>query len=167
MSSHARRALLALVAGAVSLGAFAGTATGRPISDEPEADLAHHGRIVYAEDGRLTMRLRTWNHGPVSLDSAAVRVSFSAPVHGELPPECRRSGTSVLVCETGPLRAGSMNPHPLDFTLRVTGTPAEALVEVRTVRMGSAELRPVTRDLNPSNDRQQILAPATGDTYYF
>ncbi|MFF0746484.1 hypothetical protein ACFYVL_39430 [Streptomyces sp. NPDC004111] len=177
MSSQLRKGLPALALALVPLTPLTATAaptqppplhTPTPLSSEgPEADLAHHGRIVYTEDGRLTVRLRTWNHGPVSLDSAAVRVSFSHPVVGGLPDTCRRSGAAVVVCETGPLRAGSTTPHPLDLTLRVPGSPAETVMDIRTVRMGSAELRPVTRDLNPDNDRQRVLAPATGDPYYF
>ncbi|MFD3516610.1 hypothetical protein [Streptomyces sp. NPDC058657] len=136
-------------------------------TDEAEVDLAHHGSVVYTEDGRLTMRLHTWNHGPVSLESAAVRVSFSAPVQGRAPAACRRASSSALVCETGPLRAGSTRSRTLDLGLRVAGAPAEVLAEVRTVRLGSVGIRPVSRDLNPANDSLRVLAPATGDTYYF
>ncbi|MFI5807863.1 hypothetical protein [Streptomyces sp. NPDC051561] len=140
---------------------------GAAAAEEPETDLGHHGEVVYEKGGRLALRMRTWNHGPVSLDSAAVRVSFSAPVEGSFPAACRRAGAAVLVCETGALRAGAVSPRPLSFDLRVAGTPAETVVEVRTVRLGAGEVRPVTRDLNPDNDRQRVLAPATGDTYYF
>ncbi|MCX5205025.1 hypothetical protein OG897_26655 [Streptomyces sp. NBC_00237] len=135
-------------------------------ADGREADLGHHGQAVY-EGGRLDVRLRTWNHGPVSLDSAAVRVSFSVPVTGTLPPACIRQAPSALVCETGALPAGSVGARPLALALRVGGAPDEVVVEVRTVRMGAADVSSGTRDLNPDNDRRRVLALDTGDPYYF
>lgn len=147
----------------------AGTAVAGPGPGDGEADLGHHGQVVY-ENGRLGMRLRTWNHGPGSLASGAVRVSFSAPVRpvgGELPGVCRRLAPAVLVCETGELRAGASRARTLALDLTVAGAPAEVVVEVRTQRMGATELNLGTRDLNPGNDRRRVLAPATGDVYYF
>ncbi|MEU8889062.1 hypothetical protein [Streptomyces sp. NPDC048442] len=161
MSSLLRKALLVLVAGLFPLGAG-----GVAFADEGEADLGHHGQVVY-QAGRLVMELRTWNHGPVSLDSGAVRVSFSAPVEGKIPRECVRRAPTVLVCETGALRAGAASARRLGFDLRVSGSPVEVVVEVRTVRMGSAQPGLTTRDLNPGNDRRRVLAPDTGDAYYF
>ncbi|MFJ6696212.1 hypothetical protein ACIQM4_09075 [Streptomyces sp. NPDC091272] len=136
-----------------------------------EADLAHHGQVVYGH-GRLAMQLRTWNHGPQDLTSGAVRVSFSAPVEladGKLPRGCARSAPAALVCETGPLRAGSLTARTLGFDLRVGRAPDEVVVEVRTERMAVAEqgVRGPAQDLNPGNDRQRVVAPDTGDVYYF
>jgi hypothetical protein len=159
MSSLLRKGLLAL--GAVAL-----LPAGAAVAADAEADLGHHGHVVY-QDGRLTMQLRSWNHGPAGLASAAVRVSFSAPVAGRIPADCRRTARTSLLCETGELRAGAAGGRVLDFDLRVAGAPAEAVVEVRTVRTGSAGSGGRTRDLNPENDRRRVLAPATGDVYYF
>ncbi|MGW7411539.1 hypothetical protein [Streptomyces sp. NPDC054863] len=161
MSSLLRKGLLVLVAGLLPLGVG-----GVALAEEGEADLGHHGQVVY-QGGRLAMQLRTWNHGPVSLDSGAVRVSFSAPVKGRIPRACVRRAPAVLVCETGALRAGAAGARRIGFDLRVSGAPVEVVVEVRTVRMGPAETSLATRDLNPANDRVRVLAPDTGDVYYF
>ncbi|WP_433546277.1 hypothetical protein ACQPZG_15065 [Streptomyces sp. CA-294286] len=159
MTSLLRKGLLVLVAVLLC-------PVGVAFADDGEADLGHHGYVVY-EGGRLTMQLRSWNHGPDSLASGAVRVSFSAPVEGRFPRGRVRTGPAAVVCETGELRAGAAGGRVLDFGLRVKGAPAEVVVEVRTVRTGSAEPGMRVRDANPGNDRQRVLAPATGDVYYF
>ncbi|MFB9522364.1 hypothetical protein [Streptomyces cremeus] len=140
-------------------------ADGSANADADEVDLAHHGRVVY-QRGQLTVHLRTWNHGPSSLDSATVRLSFSAPVTGKLPGTCARQAPAVLHCETGALRAGAAASRGLDLALRVPGAPDEVWVDVRTTRLGQSAA-PTTRDLNPANDHQRVLALATGDPYYF
>ncbi|MFJ2744480.1 hypothetical protein ACIO3O_33055 [Streptomyces sp. NPDC087440] len=149
--------LLALLLTAATL-----SATGpASASSGVESDLAHHGRVVYEDDGRLDLHLRTWNHGPASLASGTVQLTFSTAVTGPLPTACARRTPTVLLCETGPLRAGTPSPTPLHLTLRVPNTPDELWLDIQTARPTA------TRDLNPANDHQHVLALSTGDPYYF
>ncbi|CAM5248897.1 hypothetical protein GCM10010329_08420 [Streptomyces spiroverticillatus] len=149
-----------LTGGGVAVADEGEAGPGRGVADEGEADLAHHGRVVY-EDGRLALHLRTWNHGPASLAAGAVQLSFSTPVAGPLPGTCVRRAPAILLCETGPLRAGAPAPGSLELALRVPGAPDELWLDIQTARPGT------TRDLNPANDHQRVLALATGDPYYF
>jgi hypothetical protein len=140
-----------------------GAAGGAGASGElaPEADLAHHGHVsLWGEE--LSVRFASENHGPTGLPDATVRLDFSVPpAAGQvLPPNCLRGGDRVVLCRTGPLRpVGRGREVALD--LRVAGEPSEVVVRISTAWNGGAT------DRNPENNKQEVLAPATGDLYAF
>ncbi|MFD9292461.1 hypothetical protein ACFWBV_30115 [Streptomyces sp. NPDC060030] len=127
----------------------------------PEADVAHHGRVVLRGE-RIEVRLRTGNRGPSPLADATVRLRFSAPLaaHQRMPRGCLRGDSRTVLCGAGPLRvAGKARRTAL--VLRVTGRPAEVAVRVDTVWNGGAS------DRNRRNDTHEVLVLSTGDAYVF
>ncbi|MFF3321179.1 hypothetical protein [Streptomyces sp. NPDC002889] len=147
-----------------SANAGAGVGAGGDTDDRviaPESDVAHHGRITLAA-GRLGILLVTQNHGPSSLESATVRLVLPERPAGAqvLPAGCLRAGERVVLCATGPLRAGGVG-HKVSLDLRTVGTPSEVLVQIDTAWNGGAS------DLNPENNEHRVLVPATGDPYVF
>ncbi|MEV6398411.1 hypothetical protein AB0M39_27150 [Streptomyces sp. NPDC051907] len=156
-----RKALLAVLAAVVmvvGVGASAG-AGDRVIA--PEADVAHHGHVSLAS-GRLGVSLASASHGPASLANATVRLEFSAPLAGAqaLPGSCLWGGDQVVLCGTGPLRAGGAARRVV-LDLRAVGLPEEAVVRISTLWNGG------TTDRNVANNEHRVVAPATGDRYVF
>lgn len=123
--------------------------------------MAHHGRVSLREE-RIEIQLRTGNRGPSPLADATVRLRFSAPLAAwsRLPQGCLRSGSSTVLCGTGPLRVTG-EAHRTALGLRFTGRPAEVVVRVDTVWNGGAS------DRNRRNDTHEVLVLSTGDAYVF
>ncbi|MFE4367486.1 hypothetical protein ACFRMN_04380 [Streptomyces sp. NPDC056835] len=127
----------------------------------PEADLSHHGHVsLWSEE--LTVRFESENHGPSALPDATVRLAFSVSLAAgqSLPANCLRGGDRVVLCRTGPLRAGGRSPETA-LDLKTAGRPVEAVVWIDTDWNGGAS------DPNPENHRHRVLVPATGDPYVF
>ncbi|WP_158827923.1 hypothetical protein [Streptomyces sp. NRRL S-118] len=127
----------------------------------PEADVAHHGHASLDGD-RLDLLLASRNHGPSSLGTATVRLSFSVPVAGgpPLPAHCLWDSDREVLCSTGSLRADGPARETV-FGLRTTGVPHEVTIRVATEWNGGAS------DRNPENNQHHVLVPATGDPYVF
>ncbi|MET9799157.1 hypothetical protein [Streptomyces sp. NPDC006368] len=127
----------------------------------PEADVAHHGHAFLSGD-RLGVLLVTQNHGPSSLETVTVRLSFSVPpaVGTALPSHCLWGGEREVLCSAGPLRADGPG-RETTFQLRLAGAPVEVTVRVATAWNGGAT------DRNPENDDHQVVVPATADAYAF
>ncbi|MFF0446507.1 hypothetical protein ACFYT4_08855 [Streptomyces sp. NPDC004609] len=127
----------------------------------PEADVSHHGRVTLAS-GRLGVLLESRSHGPSGVAGATVKLGFSTALAAaqRLPAECLRASDRVVLCATGPLRAGGA-AHRIVLGLRTAGAPDEVVVKISTQWNGGAT------DRNPSNDGHRVLALATGDPYTF
>ncbi|MFF3751369.1 hypothetical protein ACFYYH_13035 [Streptomyces sp. NPDC002018] len=128
---------------------------------EPEADLAHHGHVSL-RSGKLTLRLRTQNHGPSVLTEATVRLDFSVPLlPGQaLPPACLWATERTVLCRTGQIRAAGRGQEiPVDLT--AFGEPQEVVVRIDTAWNGGAS------DRDTGNHRHRMLVPDTGDKYVF
>ncbi|MFI6286711.1 hypothetical protein ACIBCM_18505 [Streptomyces sp. NPDC051018] len=143
-------------AGGQTGGAYAGA-----VAIVPQADVSHHGRVTLAA-GRLGVVLESRSHGPSGVANATVKLAFSTPLAAkqQLPSACLRASGRVVLCTTGPLRAGGA-AHRTVLGLRTAGAPDEVVVKITTPWKGGAT------DRNPSNDQHQVLALATGDPYAF
>ncbi len=157
----AMRKVLLAVSAAVTLVVGMGAASAGARVIVPEADVAHHGHVSLT-GGRLGIALVSRSHGPSSLDNATVRLSFSVPLAGAqvLPDGCLWGTDRVVLCATGPLRAGGTG-RSVAIDLRTTGTPDEVIVTIGTHWNGGAS------DRNPGNNEHEVLTPATGDLYVF
>ncbi|MEN8655836.1 hypothetical protein ABCR94_36000 [Streptomyces sp. 21So2-11] len=173
-----RRALVAVAGAAMAVvgvaGVSAGVGANASAGDRaggagiaPEADVAYHGHVMVRE-GRLGVRLVVANHGPSGVADATVRLRFSVPLAGAqvLPSGCLRAGPDEVLCGAGELRAGagtgrSLKGRGLDLALRVAVHTVEVTVRIDTAWNGGAS------DRNPQNNEHRVLAPATGDRYFF
>ena len=126
-----------------------------------EADLAYHG-TVSMDAGRVDLRLTPQNHGPSAVDDATVRLRWSQPlaVRQQLPEGCARSGVRTVVCRTGALAADGLGEE-IRLRVRLREVPSEVSLTIDTLWSGGAV------DRNHANDRQQVLALDTGDSYVF
>ncbi|MFE5806867.1 hypothetical protein [Streptomyces sp. NPDC056491] len=131
------------------------------VADEPEADVAYHGRVVLAG-----ARLRIWmvpeNNGPAALPNATVRVRLSAELadRQELAGGCARAGVREVVCETGRLPLHGRGRH-IGLLLELREPSPEVVVRVDTWWNGGAT------DRNHANNEHVVLALDTGDAYAF
>ncbi|MFI1396368.1 hypothetical protein [Streptomyces sp. NPDC020681] len=155
-----RKVLLAVSAAVVmvvGLGASAGAS--RMIA--PEADVAYHGHVSLT-GGRLGVSLEPESHGPASLVNATLKLSFSVPLAGAqvLPEGCLWGAENVVLCATGPMKAGGPG-RTIALDLRTVGAPDEVIVKIGTHWNGGAT------DRNPDNNEHEVLVPATGDAYVF
>ncbi|HET6858845.1 MAG TPA: hypothetical protein VFH94_17360 [Streptomyces sp.] len=170
-----RRALVAVagavmaVAGVVGVAGVSAGAGGRGegAGGAPEADVAYHGHVVMRE-GRIGVRLVVANHGPAGVAGATVRLRFSVPLAAaqSLPAGCLRAGFDEVLCGAGELRAGAgtgrtLKGRELDVGLRVPDRTVEVTVRIDTAWNGGAS------DRHPQNNEHRVLAPATGDRYFF
>jgi hypothetical protein len=149
---------LAPTAAALTLAAaLAAPADGNP----PEADLAYHGHVTLA-GAQVTVVVTPQNHGPVDVPDATMRLTTSSPLADAqtLPTGCLRAGPRTVSCRTGTLPAGTSGTR-FTVPLRLAAAVTEVTVEVTTAWTGG----PTDRD--PANDRFQVLALDTGDTYAF
>ncbi|MER7047881.1 hypothetical protein [Streptomyces jumonjinensis] len=154
-----RKALLAVSAAVVAVAAI-GAANAGPEA-APEADVAHHGHVSLT-GGRLKVSLASESLGPANLENATVRLAFSAPPAAvpALPPGCLWSTETVVLCATGPLRAGA-GGRRVALDLRTRGTPEQVAVEIGTHWNGGVA------DESPDNNEHRVLTPATGRSYAF
>ncbi|WP_434594534.1 hypothetical protein [Streptomyces sp. A5-4] len=162
-----RRAWVAVAGAVVAVVGVAGVSSGAGARAgvggiAPEADVAYHGHVTVRE-GRLGVRLVVANHGPSGVPGATVRLRFSVPPTGAqaLPPGCLRAGVDEVLCGAGVLRVGAGAGRGLDLALRVPVHAAEVTVRIDTAWNGGAS------DRNPQNNEHRVLAPATGDRYFF
>ncbi|MFF2844738.1 hypothetical protein ACFVT5_00200 [Streptomyces sp. NPDC058001] len=163
----ARRVLRAGVAlGVVGLvvGAAAPVPKPKPVApavDPHEADVAQHGSLTLA-DGRLTVRLTPQNHGPSDVADTTLRLVWSVPLtdRQELPAGCVRSARTTVLCRTGALTAGSRGDE-IVVPVRLKGLRSEVSVRIDTLWNGGA------KDINPDNNRHEVLVLETGDVYTF
>ncbi|MFG2993594.1 hypothetical protein ACGFZK_30585 [Streptomyces sp. NPDC048257] len=132
-----------------------------PASNEPEADVAYHGRVTLSG-----ARLRVWlvpeNDGPAALPNATVRVRLSAELADRqaLAEGCARAGLREVVCETGPLPLHGRGRH-IGLLLELREPAPEVVMRVDTWWNGGATDRDLT------NNEHVVLALDTGDTYAF
>ncbi|MFP3988679.1 hypothetical protein U9R90_14435 [Streptomyces sp. E11-3] len=147
-----------VAAGAAAV-ALAGTVPAGAVA--PEADVSYHGFAALGE-GRLGVWLVPANHGPADVSDATVRLRYSVALapRQELPDGCLRSARRVVLCGTGELKAGERG-EKVAVVVRLAGAPSQATVRIDTVWSGAAA------DRNPDNDRHQVLALDTGDSYVF
>lgn len=156
-----RKTLLAVCAAVVMAIGPGASANAGDRTIAPEADVAHHGHVSLTS-GRLGVSLVTESHGPASLADATVRLSFSVPMAAvrALPAGCLWGSDRLVLCATGPLRAGAVGRR-VTLDLRTVGTWDEVVMTVGTQWNGGAT------DRNPANNEHQVLTPATGDPYVF
>jgi len=150
-------AVLAMGAGAALVAGAASPA----VALEPEADLAYHG-AVSMDAGRVDLRLTPQNHGPSAVADATVRLRWSRPlaVRQQLPEGCARSGVRTVVCRTGALAADGLGEE-IRVRVWLREVPSEVTLTIDTLWSGGVV------DRNHANDRQQVLALDTGDSYVF
>ncbi|MFJ6571647.1 hypothetical protein ACIQNU_30000 [Streptomyces sp. NPDC091292] len=135
---------------------------GPPSSVDPhEADIAQHGTLSLA-DGRITVRLTPHNYGPSDVGDTTLRLVWSVPLvdRQELPAACVRSARTTVLCRTGALAAGSRGEE-IVVPVRLKGLRSEVSVRIDTLWNGGA------RDVNPDNNRHEVLVLDTGDVYSF
>ncbi|MEV2234557.1 hypothetical protein AB0H69_39160 [Streptomyces phaeochromogenes] len=127
----------------------------------PEADLAYHGHLSMT-GGRVDLRMTPQNHGPSGIVEATVRLRWSVPLADEqgLPAGCARTELRTVMCRTGALPADGWG-ETITMAVRLRGAPSEVTLGIDTVWGGGAV------DRNHHNDRQEVLALDTGDTYVF
>ncbi|MFI6198278.1 hypothetical protein ACIBCS_24260 [Streptomyces phaeochromogenes] len=127
----------------------------------PEADLAYHGHLSMT-GGRVDLRMTPQNHGPSGIVEATVRLRWSVPLADEqgLPAGCARTEVRTVMCRTGALPADGWG-ETITMAVRLRGAPSEVTLGIDTVWGGGAV------DRNHHNDRQEVLALDTGDTYVF
>ncbi|MEU9882872.1 hypothetical protein [Streptomyces phaeochromogenes] len=127
----------------------------------PEADLAYHGHLSMT-GGRVDLRMTPQNHGPSGVAEATVRLRWSVPLADEqgLPAGCARTEVRTVMCRTGALPADGWG-ETITMAVRLRGAPSEVTLGIDTVWGGGAV------DRNHHNDRQEVLALDTGDTYVF
>ncbi|MFG2351268.1 hypothetical protein [Streptomyces phaeochromogenes] len=127
----------------------------------PEADLAYHGHLSMT-GGRVDLRMTPQNHGPSGIAEATVRLRWSVPLADEqgLPAGCARTEVRTVMCRTGALPADGWG-ETITMAVRLRGAPSEVTLGIDTVWGGGAV------DRNHHNDRQEVLALDTGDTYVF
>ncbi|MET7697017.1 hypothetical protein [Streptomyces sp. NPDC005485] len=150
------------VLGAVGAGVVLAVGAVSPAAAlDPEADLAYHG-AVSMDAGQVDLRLTPQNHGPSAVADATVRLRWSRPlaVRQELPQGCARSGVRTVVCRTGALAADGLGEE-IRLRVRLREVPSEVTLRIDTLWSGGAV------DRNHVNDRQQVLALDTGDSYVF
>ncbi|MDJ0465608.1 hypothetical protein [Streptomyces sp. H27-C3] len=162
-----RRAMVAVAGAVMAVVGVAGVSSGAGARAggggiAPEADVAYHGHVTVRE-GRLGVWLVVANHGPSGVADATVRLRFSVPLAGAqaLPSGCLRTGPDEVLCGAGMLRAGGGAGRGLDLALRVPVRTVEVTARIDTAWNGGAS------DRNPQNNEHRVLAPATGDRYFF
>lgn len=148
-------------AGMVGMSVWAGAAA-PAVAAPSEADLAYHG-VVAMTAGQVDVLLTPQNHGPADVLDATVRLRWSRPLaqHQRLPEGCARYNAATVLCDTGPLAAGSAGRQ---IHLRVGLADAsadEVRLQIDTLWDGGAA------DREPRNDRRRVLALDTGDEYSF
>ncbi|MET8228598.1 hypothetical protein [Streptomyces sp. NPDC005301] len=152
---------LGLALGALPVVGGAGGSAAAAVRGVPEADLAYHGYVEMA-GGRVDVRMTPRNHGPADVEDATVRLRWSVPLTDRqvLPEGCARAGGRAVVCRTGALAADGVGEE-IRLGVLLKGAPTEVTMVIDTVWSGGAV------DRNHQNDRQQVLALDTGDSYVF
>ena len=148
------------IAGALGAAAVVGTAV-PAVAAVPQTALAYHGYVTLAS-GRADVWLTPRNEGAAPVAGASVRLHWSRALAGtqQLPKGCAVSDPSTVVCGTGPLVAGGVG-REIRLGVGLAGAPSEVRLEIDTLWNGGG------LDRTPSEDRQQVLALDTGDTYAF